>query len=93
MAKLEDGGVVDAYLRVHGLENVRIADASVFPSIISGHTVRDLFFLSLLYVGDCLLIFFLYQSAPVIAIAERASDLIKADFDISAFSPASKTSF
>ena len=43
MAKLEAGGVVDAYLRVHGLENVRIADASVFPSIISGHTVRDLF--------------------------------------------------
>ncbi|PAV19339.1 alcohol oxidase [Pyrrhoderma noxium] len=70
MAKLEDGGVVDAYLRVHGLENVRIADASVFPSIISGHT-----------------------SAPVIAIAERVSDLVKADFDISAFSPASKTSF
>ena len=39
MAKLEDGGVVDARLRVHGLENVRIADASVFPTITSGHTV------------------------------------------------------
>lgn len=62
MAKLEDGGVVDAYLRVHGLENVRIADASVFPSIISGHTVRDLVFffnLSLLYASNRLLIFFL----------------------------------
>jgi choline dehydrogenase len=30
--------VVDARLRVHGVERLRIIDASVFPSIISGNT-------------------------------------------------------
>ena len=30
--------VVDARLRVHGVDGLRIADASVFPSIISGNT-------------------------------------------------------
>jgi choline dehydrogenase len=29
---------VDARLRVHGLDGLRVADASVFPSIISGNT-------------------------------------------------------
>ena len=40
MAPLDDGGVVDPFLRVHGIPNLRIADASVFPSIVAGHTVR-----------------------------------------------------
>lgn len=31
------GGVVDQQLRVHGIKNLRIADASVFPKIPSGH--------------------------------------------------------
>ncbi|KAJ3527627.1 hypothetical protein NM688_g8104 [Phlebia brevispora] len=56
MAPLEDGGVVDAYLRVHGVPNLRIVDASVFPELIAGHT-----------------------AGPVIAVAEKAADLIKAD--------------
>ena len=30
--------VVDAQLRVIGIEGLRVADASVMPSIISGHT-------------------------------------------------------
>ncbi|TCD71984.1 hypothetical protein EIP91_000116 [Steccherinum ochraceum] len=38
MAPLEDGGVVDPYLRVHGIKNLRVVDASVFPDIPSGHT-------------------------------------------------------
>ncbi|OBZ72180.1 hypothetical protein A0H81_07611 [Grifola frondosa] len=57
MAPLPDGGVVDPLLRVHGIANLRVADASVFPTIVSGHT-----------------------AAPVIAVAEKAADLIKADF-------------
>jgi choline dehydrogenase len=40
MAPLSDGGVVDARLRVHGVQSLRIVDASIFPTIISGHTVR-----------------------------------------------------
>jgi choline dehydrogenase-like flavoprotein len=47
--------VVDAQLRVHGLQALRVVDASIMPSIIGGNT-----------------------NAPVIAIAEKASDLVKA---------------
>ncbi|KAI8980017.1 GMC oxidoreductase [Trametes punicea] len=38
MAPRADGGVVDPFLRVHGIPNLRIVDASVFPTIVSGHT-------------------------------------------------------
>ncbi|KAI0333342.1 GMC oxidoreductase [Cubamyces sp. BRFM 1775] len=37
MLPLEQGGVVDADLKVYGLANVRIADASVFPVQFSAH--------------------------------------------------------
>ena len=40
MAPLSDGGVLDATLKPHGLTGLRVADASAFPTIVSGHTVR-----------------------------------------------------
>jgi hypothetical protein len=37
MLPLEQGGVVDTDLRVYGLANVRVADASVFPMQFAAH--------------------------------------------------------
>ncbi len=37
MAPNGENGAVDARLRVHGLEGLRVVDASVFPSIVSGN--------------------------------------------------------
>jgi len=34
----DDAAVVDAWLKVHGIENLRIADASIMPEIVSGNT-------------------------------------------------------
>lgn len=47
--------VVDPQLRVHGIDGLRIADASVMPRVIGGNT-----------------------NAPVVMIAEKASDMIRA---------------
>jgi choline dehydrogenase len=34
----ENGDVVDARLRVHGVRRLRVVDASVMPTLISGNT-------------------------------------------------------
>jgi choline dehydrogenase-like flavoprotein len=34
----DEGAVVDTQLRVRGVEGLRVADASVMPSLISGNT-------------------------------------------------------
>ena len=55
MAPEEERGVVDDELRVYGVQNLRIADASIFPVVPSAH-----------------------PQAPVVMVAERCADFIKA---------------
>ncbi len=52
----DEMAVVDAALKVKGIYNLRVVDASVMPTLTSGNT-----------------------NAPVIMIAEKASDLIRRD--------------
>jgi choline dehydrogenase-like flavoprotein len=50
----DERAVVDTELRVRGVDGLRVVDASVMPTLVSGNT-----------------------NAPVVMIAERASDLIR----------------
>src|SRR5205085_9266944 len=38
MMGVHDNSVVDTELRVHGIEGLRVVDASVMPAVISGNT-------------------------------------------------------
>ncbi|HEX9033569.1 MAG TPA: GMC family oxidoreductase N-terminal domain-containing protein [Streptosporangiaceae bacterium] len=57
-------GVVDTELRVHGVQGLRVVDASVMPTVPRGNT-----------------------NAPVIALAERAADLICGRAPLAAIEP------
>lgn len=37
MLPKEDGGVVDAELKVYGVQRLRVVDASIMPALVSGH--------------------------------------------------------
>jgi len=54
MSSTPETGVVDGELKVHGVSNLRVVDASVLPFIVSGNT-----------------------NAPTIAVAEKASAMIR----------------
>ena len=74
MGNPEDGGVVDAKLRVHGVSGLRIVDASIMPTIISGHTVsRGLIATRVLLMANVTA----FKAAAAIAIGEKAADMMK----------------
>lgn len=54
MAPLAENGVVDSELRVYGIQGLRVCDTSIFPSIISGHTVSRQFLTHLKSKTHCL---------------------------------------
>lgn len=62
------GHTVDSRLRVNGVKNLRVADASIFPNNVSGNIVSSVY-----------------------ALAEKAADMIKHDWDHAALKGVGKT--
>lgn len=46
MGSSQETSVVDASLRVHGVANLRIVDASILPNQLSGHSTAPLIAIS-----------------------------------------------
>ncbi|PNP45047.1 hypothetical protein TGAMA5MH_03096 [Trichoderma gamsii] len=59
MLPRQNGGVVDPRLKVYGVDNLRVVDASIMPTLVRGNI-----------------------TSAVYAIAEKAADLIKADYKL-----------
>lgn len=76
MAPLEQGGALDSQLRVYGVRNLRVCDASVFPKIVSGHTVSlaETSFVRVVLIDS-------FKAGAVFAVAERLADLLKAEYE------------
>ncbi|KAH7884400.1 hypothetical protein F5I97DRAFT_1937849 [Phlebopus sp. FC_14] len=63
----KDGqAVLDAEMKVRGTMGLRVCDASIFPKMVSGHTVSG-------FLGSCLVREYLQKPA------EKMADIIKAD--------------
>ena len=75
MAPREDGGVVNPFLRVYDVEGLRVCDASIFPTIISGHTVSTLPTHTKTRGLDLKSL----QASPTIAVAEKSAEMILRD--------------
>lgn len=75
MAPREEGGVVDAKLRVYGIHGLRVCDASIFPSIISGHTVRII-----IDITPSKILIARVKAGGCFAIAEKLADDMKAEY-------------
>jgi choline dehydrogenase len=74
MAPVSEQGVVDSKLRVYGIRGLRVCDASIFPWIVSGHTVRNSILFPLFSPDNP------FQTGACYAVAEKLADDIKAEF-------------